>query len=342
MDWQLPERQRLLSLVLVIAVAGIVVAACSTIPQVTSPAVTPIASLPTNSWLTPDGITRAVAFRTSFGLRADESWIRFVANDPRGLANVTTFSIPMTDAEVVDLRARLADRETVLADLEQFRTAHVETWGGYYLDGDAIVVLLIDPTGTAEKELRAAVPPPLLVKQARWSLQELNDLSIRVSDDPWLQAHYHLQSAGADPEHNTVAIEVSSADPTVPATIGARFGLGEELTVTIDGTGVATLPKGTITGRAVDADGKPVVGLDIQLVADLPGIDAGEATVPATGDHGSFEIVNLPATGYQLRLVVGPDTANPQGASQGTQVGEARVEVKGGKTTFVTITVIWP
>jgi hypothetical protein len=247
----------------------------------------------------------------------------------------------MTDAEVAVFGKRTADREAVLTDLEQFRTKHVDSWGGYYLDGDAIVVLLIDPTGAVEKELRAAVPPPLLVKQARWSLQELNDLAIRVSKDDWFQAHFHLLSGGADVEHNTVAIEVSSADNTVPAEIARHFGLGDELTIQIDGTGVATLPKGTMTGRAVDAEGKPADGLEIQLIGDIPGIDAGEIA-RSTGDDGSFEIVDIPATGYDIRLLTGLDTVGHPNATPGIPVGEARVEVKAGKTTYVTITVIWP
>jgi len=238
------ERQRPLSLVLVLALGGVVVAAISTRPAFEPPAVTPGATAstdtsnppprdPTNPWLSSDGIARAVAFRKSFGLRADDAWIRLVATNPRALANVTTYSIPILAAEV----AHIADREMVLADLEQFRMGHVASWGGYYFGGNLVVVMLIDPTGTVEQELREAVPPPLLVKAARWSFQELTDLSIRISDDPWLQAHYHLLSAGADVEHNTVALEVSSADPAAPAEIARYFNLGDELTVTIDGTG---------------------------------------------------------------------------------------------------------
>jgi hypothetical protein len=65
----------------------------------------------------------------------------------------------------------------------------------------------------------------------------LTRVSVRVSDDPWLQSHDHLLSAGADVEHNTVALEVSGTDPTVPTTIAQHFNLGDQLTVTIDGTG---------------------------------------------------------------------------------------------------------
>jgi hypothetical protein len=338
---QVSERQRLLGVALVLALGGIVLAAISTLPKSTSTAMTPTASASTNPWLTPDGLARAVALRESFGLPSDDRWIRFVASDPQSLANVEKYSIPMTDTEVAEFRARIADRQTVLGHLEQFGNGHTDAWGGYYLDGDEIVVLLIDPTGAVEKELRTAVPAPFLVKQARWPLEELMDLSIRVSYDPWLQAHYHIMSGGADVEHNTVALEVSSADRAVPAKIADHFKVGDKLPVSIDGTGAALLPKGAVTGRATDASGKPAAGLDVELVPDIPGVDTGEIGL-STGADGSFEIGDIAATGYQIRLVVGPETTGHPEASQGTQAGAARVEVKAGKTTYVTITVTWP
>lgn len=226
---QLPERRRLLSLVLVLVLGIVGVSAISRLPKVETPAATPVA----NKWLSTDGIARAVALRKSLGLRADDAWIRLVATNPSALANVDRYSIPVLDSEVT----HVADREAILADLEQFRAGHVDAWGGYYLDGNVIVVMLIDPTGALEQELRTTIPSQLFVRQARWSFQELTDLSVRISEDPWLQEHYHLLSAGADVEHNNVALEVSSADSSAPAEIARHFNLGAELTVTIDGTG---------------------------------------------------------------------------------------------------------
>lgn len=238
-----PERQRPLGLILVLALSGVAIAALATrlgdsrlVPPgatASTATSTPPPTVQTNPWLSTDGIARAVTFRKSFGLRADDAWIRLVATNPSALANVATYSIPILDSEVV----HIADRETVLADLERFRMAHIDSWGGYYFAGNLVVVLLIDPTGSVERELRSAVPPPLLVRTARWSFQELTDVSIRISDDPWLQAKYHLLSAGADVEHNTVALEVSSADQAAPAEITRHFNLGDQLTVTIDGAG---------------------------------------------------------------------------------------------------------
>jgi hypothetical protein len=232
------ERRRL-SLVLALALGGAVVAAVASRPGSEEPAATPpataptVASNPINEWLSADGMARAAALRTSLGLRADDAWIRFVATDPRALANVERYSIPMLDTEV----AHVDDRETLIAALARFGSGHVDVWGGYYFAGNIVVVMLVDPTGSVEQELHAAIPQPLVVMPARWSFQELTDLANRIADDPWLKARYDLLSAGADVERNCVALEVSSADPAAPAAIARHFNLGNQLIVTSDGTG---------------------------------------------------------------------------------------------------------
>ncbi len=133
--------------------------------------------------------------------------------------------------------AHISDRERLLLALSRFGAGHVDAWGAYYFVGNTVVVMLVDPDGTVEQELRAAVPQPLVVMPARWSFQELTELARQVADDPWLQAHYQVMSAGADVERNTVALEVSSADPAAAADIARHFDLGAQLIVTSDGTG---------------------------------------------------------------------------------------------------------
>lgn len=305
---QASEHRRLLSAVIVLGLGGIAAAAISTSTMLNAPTATPTAIALTNPWLAPAELARAEAFRKSYGLASSDSWVRLVASDPQSLLNVGKYSIPMTDAEVAVLRTRIADRQTVLDHLEEFGRDHAAEWAGYYLDNNVIVALLIDPTGAVERELRTAAPAPFQVKPARWSLEELTALSNQVSDDHWLPANYHIMSAGVDVEHNNVALEVSSADPAAPAKIVAHFKADDDLVVSIDHTGAAVLPKGAMTGRAVDVSGKPAAGLGVELVPDIPGVDTGEIG-RATDADGAFELGDIAATGYLIRLVVGPSLA---------------------------------
>jgi len=253
---QASEHRRLLSAVIVLGLGGIAAAAISTSTMLNAPTATPTAIASTNPWLAPAELARAEAFRKSYGLPSSDAYwfagqslatgsdaislgtlVAFTQLQTRvffpiqSLLNVGKYSIPMTDAEVAVLRTRIADRQTVLDHLEQFGRDHTAEWGGYYLDDNVIVALLIDPTGAVERELRTAVPAPFQVKPARWSLEELTALSNQVSDDHWLQANYHIMSAGVDVEHNNVALEVSSADPAAPAKIVAHFKADDKLVV---------------------------------------------------------------------------------------------------------------
>jgi hypothetical protein len=207
----------------------------STVPASTGPSPSASGGVvdPDNPWLSADAVAYAVQLRKSIGLRSDGDWVRFVATVPSAVDNVVRYSIPMTAAEVLDAGNLNANRDRILADLAQFGADHVTAWGGYYLDGGLITVMLIDPSGTVERDLRASIPPPLAVKPARWSFETLTDLSLVVAGDSWLQAHNHVLSAGADVEQNAVALEVASTDPTAVARIKSHFNLGDELLVTI-------------------------------------------------------------------------------------------------------------
>ncbi len=211
----------------------------STEPSASTPSeVVPSGVADANSpWLSDDGLAYAVHLRKSIGLRSDEDWVRFVATVPGAVDNVVRYSIPMTNAEVVEVGKLKANRDLILADLAQFGAGHATAWGGYYLDDDLVTVMLIDPTGAVEHDLRAAVPPPLAVKPARWSFETLTNLSLVVARDPWLQSHFHVLSAGADVEQNAVVLEVASTDAAVVAEIETHFNLGDELVVTIGDPG---------------------------------------------------------------------------------------------------------
>jgi len=217
---------------LLLAVGGLV--ACTNLAQTS----VQHATESSNPWLTTGELERAIALRKSLGLRTDDAWLTSVATNPEAVANATRYSIPITNLEV----GAITDRDAILADLQQFGTAHAAAWGGYYFDGETVVVLLLDPNEDLAKELRAAVPGRLAVERARWSLDDLNALANRIADDPWLQTRYQLLSAGADIEHNRVAIEVSTTDESVPLKIAAHYSLGDELVVTIDGTGPGSEP----------------------------------------------------------------------------------------------------
>jgi hypothetical protein len=102
-----------------------------------------------------------------------------------------------------------------------------------------------------------------VVRQVRWTEQQLRDLQDRiVADLDWMAAiPARGQSVEVDIEHNAVLIRISSAQPAATRMILEHYAVEPTMIVVeSDGTGVVLLPSGTVRGRVVDASGKPVRG----------------------------------------------------------------------------------
>jgi hypothetical protein len=304
-----------------------------------------VTSQASNPWLTASGLARAAQFRDFAGIRSDETWLRFVATDPAALANLPEFGIPMTLAEVKELQAR-ARTTSELSDLvRRFGQEHPDVWGGMYVAGSQVVALLVYPSGEEEASLRRLVSPaaPFTIRTVRWSLKELSVLKDRVLTDFWFGSQYHILDLGVNLEKNVVELQVSGDDPATPGTIAAHFGVGDQLVVTTDGSAVSTMPTGGIVGRAVDTDGRPVAGLDVELIGDIPGSGARGDIGVATGGDGTFAFQTVTATGYEIRLLSEVDASGHELLGENRiLVGTARVEVRANEIANVTVTVSWP
>jgi hypothetical protein len=260
-----------------------------------------------NTWLSPANIERAIAFRQSFGLRADDAWVRQVAADPSAHAAISRFSVPLAPFEATELGVRIASTEGLAEFVEAYGLGFPEEFVSVRVEPDRgrVVAQFSANTSAHETALRELVGPdaPLDVEEVRWTKAELDALFDRVVHDGWLEANgFDLLDAGLNPRTNQVDLHVSSADPQAVAKIQARYDpSGEMLNVISDGTGVTMLPRGTLRVFAIDQHGRPAGGLEFELVPDIPG--AGyDGNVRETGADGGFELDEITATGYEVRL----------------------------------------
>lgn len=309
------------------------------------PSITPAPTEATSYWLTDAGIDRATEFRQGARLASSRSWVEHVAVDPDALANLPRYGVPLTSAEVTVLSQRAKSIAEVRHVVDAFAAEHPEAWGGDYTMGSQLVAVLVDPTGELAAELGSKIAPgaPLGIKPGTWTLAELTALKERVLHDFWVRTRYQLVDLGVNIDRNLVEFEVSSADPSVPAEIAAHFGVGAQLAVTIDGTGVEALPTGTIQGQARYANGAPAAGLAVELSGDIPGAGSTGDVGIQTGDDGSFVIADVAATGYVVRFLSQADRrGQPLEFSDWILVGSKRVEVEPGETTDVQIIVSRP
>jgi Carboxypeptidase regulatory-like domain len=298
-----------------------------------------------NWWLSPAGIIRAVEFREQARLPASTAWVQVVARDPRALANLPKYGVPLTANEISLLDARANSIAAIRSVIDKFAAEHPEAWAGDFTQNGQLVAMVVDPSGDLINSLNSQVAPnaPLLVKPARWTLRALDALKKRVLSDFWLSAHYHVVDLGVSVGRNLVELQVSSADLSVPGKIGAHFDVGEQLAVTIDGTGVASLPRGSIAGRVVDGNGRGVPGLAVELVAAVPGLNATGDVGIATGDDGSFLIRDVPATSYTVRILSQLDARGSELPHLNwILMGSGDVEVKEGQTANVEVVVRRP
>jgi hypothetical protein len=292
----------------------------------------PAATGPTDA-----GIDQAVAFRLKSGLRADLTWVLQLAADPAAQAGRREFGIPLSPAELAALRARVSTARDVADAAEAYGRDHPDEYAGTFTDParSVVVVMFTADLPGHERELWALVHPdaPLEVRLAAHTLAALEQLQLRIrADADELRAMgIDILANGVRPSANAAEVEVATNRADVHELFASRYGAGR---VVLRVTAASpSLPPGEIRGRAVDASGKGVEGLDVRPTdpnRDFPG---GGAI--STALDGSFVVRNAFAGTYSIsvfRLV----------GEAWTEVGSATLTVEPGGTATVVIPVTRP
>lgn len=169
---------------------------------------------------------------------------------------------PKASDEEADVTARSENADAVLAAVREYASGHGDEYGGMYIDhepGASLVTLWTGHLADHEQAIRARVSPGARVtfRGVRYSERYLRNLQDQVEADlEWMaDIPARWQSVSDDVIHNTVLLTISSANPSAVALIEDHFGLGEALTVVSDGTGVALVPWGEISGRVRTSTG---------------------------------------------------------------------------------------
>lgn len=184
---------------------------------------------------------------------------------------VTTKAGPSIDE--ADLTARSDNSDAVVAAIREYAAGHADEYGGMYLDHDSgggLITLWTGHTADHEAAIRARVSPAwrLAFRSVRYSERYLRTVQAEVEANlEWMVDISALwQSVSDDVIRNTVLLTVSSANPRAVELIEGHFGLGAALTVVSDGTGVALVPWGEISGLVrTPAGGLPPRDADYYL-----------------------------------------------------------------------------
>jgi hypothetical protein len=300
-----------------------------------------------NPLLDPDSIATAIEFRKGVGLNSSLEWARSVAENPSP-EGLRLYGVPLTAAETHQLQARARTADAVMSAVQSYGLDHPDVWGGAYVDsphGGGVVAQFVGDLSGHRVALSQLVAPdaPLLIQQVDWPLRTLKQLQNDIAHDGWLERHhYDLISVGTHIRENIVLLQISTNDRGAAARILEHYNGADKLQIESDGTGIRNLPTGSLTGIAVDDSGRPVSGLDVELMATVG--DAGLGDVGHETDKlGRFEFLRIPATSYEVRFLRTVDAdGNQLEGSDRIPVGSVLVTISAGQITFTVARVANP
>ena len=318
---------RLAAMLLALTVVG----ACQA-PTPSSPAVTP---QPTVDPILPADLAEAIRFRSEFGLRADEAYVRGLFADPTAIGD---FGVPLLPAEAIELRSRASAAADVARVVRTYGEMVPDSYAGVYIDaatGTAYGLFTAD-VPAARSAITAQISPVARFSAlpARFTLAQLKaTLAVAGSDE----TQAWLKSIGAPFRAGSVRIAenvVWLLLDGVPGDVGAiSRHLGVEpgmLRVTVEPDLLAKLPRGSLRGVVVDALGQALTGrnLDVVAVGDTAEYEPDGGTGISTDLDGTFEIDRLAAMAWTV-TILDPLT--------GATIGSGRAFVVGGQTSTVRI-----
>jgi hypothetical protein len=252
-----------------------------------------------------DDLAAAVRFREAFGLRSDEAWIIQVARDPSSAHGTDVFGVPLTPAEVGELERRAIANDELQPVLESYGQRFADMYSGVWLADDGTLLILFTKQIEEHRRALGSMIQPgakVDVREARWTLRELNAFAERVRNDiDWLP-QIEAWPLGVDVHigNNAVQLLISSANPDTAEEIAEHFGADGWLRVESDGIGRWTGPTGSLTVIAVGPEGRPPPTLDCELVPDIRSAQPTEQF--GTDSDGRCHYRDIPAVGYTVNL----------------------------------------
>lgn len=289
-----------------VAVLLVIVTACG------SPGPTPgIPSGPTPppGTLAPAVLEESVRFRTVFGLRADEDWVRTVAADPTSAEGTSTFGVPLLPAEVAELLDRAAHSPDVAPIIEQYGATVPDDWGGTFIDqqrGGVLVARFGANVDRHRRALAALLPAGARfeVRDSLWTYAELSTFIEQVlRDRDWFPTiGTDLFTAEIDVIENRVQVLFRGPDRAAAALIEAHFGAPPWLRAVYLGPLPWEGPRGDLRVVVFDRTGRPMPGVFVSYEAIDPAARFESPFANATGEDGTVLFEDLPAVAYRISI----------------------------------------
>jgi hypothetical protein len=274
----------------------------------------------------------AIAVRTSFGLNADQTWIRRVAADPAAKPGIEEFGFPLMPFELADLLSRRWDGD-LLAQVTTYGRLFPDEFAGasIHLKATGVIVAFTGRVDRHAAALSNLVPAGAVVevRQVRWSLKDLEGFIGQVeSQRAWFDTLGVTFKVG-DYGENFVLVKYRGPKEAGEL-IQSNFGDPPWLKTEWDGPLPWKGPRADLVIKVTDANGQPIKNLWVEFLPIDPIVDVGGEEIFGTGANGICVLSNIPAVGYLIRLHewIGNDHYDP------IPIREFRVVLAEEGTTF--------
>jgi hypothetical protein len=278
-----------------------------------------------------DEESKATAFRTRVGLRADLEWIREVAARPEAHVGVDVYgNVPLMPFERAELESRPPMDSGVLQRAQSYHYVAPDYAAAFYDEQkrNMLVITFKSNVQAHWEALLAYLPRGTVfeVRQVEWSAVELDAFADLVEAEkawfPTIGAQFW--SASAFEREDVVDVRYLGPQDAGPL-IEAHFGNPSWIRAQRDGPLPWTGATGDLVIDVVEADGRPVRDVWFSFDSEHSEVVVNSALPITTNTEGRCVVKRLPAVAYLVRMKVLVD-------EQFLPLKEFRVELEPGGT----------
>jgi hypothetical protein len=285
---------------LVLLAALVVACAPSTpSPTVAVPTTTPAPTID------PAEIREWIAFRESFGLRADPAWVLEVAADPQ---SDQAPGIPLLPSEVKAMGDALLATHAVIDALRAYGARQPDLYADVIVEGARTILLMKGDVTQHRKVLESVLPADAAfeVRSVEWSMGELEAFVATVeADSDWFESiDAEFIAADGISSTDSVRVRYRAAGPRLDRVILGHFGNPSWMYAEWEGPLPWRGAIGTIEATVLDGQGRPVVDARCEWRPVDPTVDADTAFSFSTDNNGVCTNAYLPATAFNVLILV--------------------------------------
>lgn len=262
-----------------------------------SPTIAPVATAEP-----PAELEEWIAFRESFGLRADRGWVLQVADDPAATMDA---GIPLLPWELDRLGAAIQSTGPIIEVLTRYGQRFPDSFAGVIVEGQTVILLMADHVDGHRAVLERVMRDPTRfdVREVRWSMKALTAFASTVeAERDWFDT-VSVDLVQAYPNaRGTVDVRILAPSDDVEPLVLSHFGAPPWMRVEWEGPPLWTGQRGTMIVTAIDENGDAVAGLRCLWIPLDPSVDADTALAYSTGDDGTCTNEFLPVAAYEIEL----------------------------------------